>query len=151
MAERALFEFDNAYGIRGVALRYFNAAGADLAGEIGERHEPEPHVIPLAIRGALQRDYVFTIHGNDYETRDGTAVRDYIHVADLANAHCLALNYLLDGGKTAPFNLGTGIGTTVAEIADAVERVSGRTVARKVGTSSTWRSLLARRVFCSGS
>jgi UDP-arabinose 4-epimerase len=132
-AERAMFDFDRAYGVRAVALRYFNAAGADISGEIGERHEPEPHVIPLAIRGAIHNDYTFTIHGSDYDTRDGTAVRDYIHVNDLANAHCLALNYLVEGGESGPFNLGTGVGTTVGEIADTIERLSGHTVKRKLG------------------
>lgn len=132
-AEKALFDFGAAYGIRGVALRYFNAAGADLSGEIGEKHDPEPHVIPLAIRGALENNYTFTIHGADYDTRDGTAVRDFIHVSDLATAHCLSLDYLTKGGHSTAINLGTGVGVTVAEIAAAVERVSGRKVNRSIG------------------
>jgi UDP-arabinose 4-epimerase len=114
-------------------LRYFNAAGADPDGAIGERHEPETHVIPLAIRGALQDGYAFTIHGSDYETRDGTAVRDYIHVRDLADAHLRALDHLCAGGSSDVFNLGTGVGTSVRDIADAVERAAGRPIARRFG------------------
>jgi UDP-arabinose 4-epimerase len=131
--ERILADYDRAYGLRHVALRYFNAAGADRDGEVGERHEPETHVIPLAIRGALHEDYAFTIFGNDFDTRDGTAVRDYIHVEDLADAHCRALAYLRDGGASDVFNLGTGTGTTVAEIAAAVEAAAGRTFPRRIG------------------
>ena len=131
--ERMLADYARAYALRYVALRYFNAAGADEAGEIGERHEPETHVIPLAIRGALRNDYTFTIFGDDFDTRDGTCVRDYIHVSDLADAHCRALDYLSAGGKSDVFNLGTGVGTTVREIADAVERVAGRTFPRQIG------------------
>lgn len=133
IVEKMLADYAAAYGLRFAALRYFNAAGADLDGEIGERHEPETHVIPLAIRGAMQDDYVFTIFGDDFDTRDGTAVRDYIHVSDLADAHCRALNYLFAGGESDVFNLGTGHGTTVAEIAAAVERVSGRPLRRATG------------------
>lgn len=131
--ERMLADHAAAHGLRYAALRYFNAAGADPDGQIGERHDPEPHVIPLAIRGALSGDYVFTIHGGDYDTRDGTAVRDYIHVADLADGHVRALRYLMDGGAAAVFNLGTGVGTTVAEIASAVERIAGRSFPREIG------------------
>lgn len=131
--ERMLADFAVAHPFRYVALRYFNAAGADASGEIGERHEPETHAIPLAIQGALQPDYTFTIFGDDFDTRDGTGLRDYIHVTDLADAHRRAVDYLMRGGKSDVFNLGTGIGTTVAEIAAAVERVAGRPVPRKVG------------------
>jgi len=131
--ERMLHDYDAAYGLRSVALRYFNAAGADPDGEIGERHEPETHLIPLAARGALRDDYAFTIFGTDFDTRDGTCVRDYVHVADLGRAHAAALNYLFDGGASAAFNLGTGTGTTVKEVADAVERVSGRPLPRRYG------------------
>lgn len=133
MVEKLLADFGAAHAMRYVALRYFNAAGADAAGEIGERHEPETHVIPLAIRGALKDDYVFTIFGEDFDTRDGTAVRDYIHVTDLADAHCRALDYLIAGGQSDVFNLGTGVGTTVAEIAAAVEHVGGKKLGRKMG------------------
>jgi UDP-arabinose 4-epimerase len=131
--ERMLADYDAAYGVRSIVLRYFNAAGADLDGQIGERHEPETHAIPLAIRGVLRDDYTFTILGADFETRDGTAVRDYVHVADLGDAHCLALDKLLDGGASDVFNLGTGKGTTVAEIATAVERVAGKPLPRTIG------------------
>lgn len=131
--ERILADFSSAHALRYVALRYFNAAGADASGEIGEWHEPETHAIPLAIQGALTPDYTFTIFGDDFETRDGTGLRDYVHVTDLADAHRRAIDYLLNGGKSDVFNLGTGVGTTVAEIAAAVERVAGKPVARKVG------------------
>jgi UDP-arabinose 4-epimerase len=133
IVEKMLADYGAAHDIRSIALRYFNAAGADPDGEIGERHEPETHVIPLAIRGALNDDYAFTIFGDDFDTRDGTAVRDYVHVADLGDAHCRALDRLLEGGESDVFNLGTGVGTTVREIADAVERVAGRKLPRTVG------------------
>jgi UDP-arabinose 4-epimerase len=131
--EKMLADYSSAHALRFAALRYFNAAGADADGEIGESHDPESHVIPLAIRGASDPNYAFTIFGDDFETRDGTCVRDYIHVADLADAHVKALEYLAGGGASDAFNLGTGVGTTVKEIADAVERASGKPLARKVG------------------
>lgn len=133
IVEKMLADYSVAHDLRYAALRYFNAAGADPDGAIGERHEPETHVIPLAIRGALRNDYTFTIFGNDFDTRDGTGLRDYIHVADLADAHCRALEYLLGGGASDVFNLGTGNGTTVEEIAAAVEYVSGKKLPRKIG------------------
>jgi len=114
-----------------VALRYFNAAGADASGEIGERHQPETHVIPLAIQAAIDGGD-FQVFGDDFDTRDGTAVRDYIHVSDLADAHLRALDYLQSGGASDVFNLGTGVGTTVAEIAAAVERCCGKPLTRVV-------------------
>ena len=133
IVERMLHDYAAAYGFRFAALRYFNAAGADPEGEIGERHDPETHVIPLAIRGALSDDYAFTIFGDDFPTRDGTCVRDYVHVTDLAEAHRLAADHLAGGGEGGAFNLGTGTGTTVKEIADAVEQVSGKPLRRVVG------------------
>ncbi len=133
MVERMMHDYAAAYGLRYAALRYFNAAGADGDGEVGERHVPETHVIPLAARGALRDDYVFTIFGDDFETRDGTCVRDYIHVTDLSAAHAAAADYLLKGGEAMAFNLGTGDGTTVKEIADAVEKASGRPLPRRIG------------------
>ena len=133
IVERMLHDYAAAYGLRYAALRYFNAAGADPDGEVGERHDPETHVIPLAIRGALSDEYVFTIFGDDFDTRDGTCVRDYVHVTDLALAHRLAADHLADGGEGGAFNLGTGTGTTVKEIADAVETVSGKPLKRAVG------------------
>ena len=125
MAEWALKDHETAHGIRHAALRYFNAAGADPSGRIGERHEPETHVIPLALRGAGDKDYVFNIFGTDYDTPDGSAIRDYIHVNDLASAHLSALEYLMAGGQSEAINLGTGTGTSVLEIRDAVEAVTG--------------------------
>jgi UDP-arabinose 4-epimerase len=123
--EGMLAAFDAAYGLRSIALRYFNAAGADPAGEIGENHDPETHLIPLVILTALGRRPALEVFGTDYPTPDGTAVRDYIHVSDLASAHVLALQYLLDGGPTTFLNLGIGHGCSVREVIDAVERVTG--------------------------
>ncbi|WGM31836.1 UDP-glucose 4-epimerase GalE [Brevundimonas sp. NIBR11] len=120
--EEALADYDRYVGFRSVCLRYFNAAGADEQGRIGERHEPESHAIPLAIQTALGLRQGFKVFGADYETRDGTAVRDYVHVADLADAHLRALKYLLAGGETNAFNLGTGTGTTVSELIEAIQR-----------------------------
>jgi len=133
IAEKMLRDYDVAHGVKSVALRYFNAAGDDPDLEIGERHEPETHMIPLAIRAAQSADAVFQINGDDFDTRDGTAVRDYVHVADLADAHCRALDYLMAGGASDAFNLGTGLGLSVREILDRVELISGRTIRRQVG------------------
>lgn len=131
--ERMLHDYDPAYGLRYASLRYFNAAGADPDGEIGERHEPETHVIPLAARGVLSADYEFTVFGTDFETRDGTCVRDYVHVTDLGRAHRAALEHLFNGGESGFYNLGTGDGATVKEVADAIERVSGKPLPRRYG------------------
>ena len=125
--ERALPHFERAYGIRSVALRYFNAAGADPDGVLGEDHRPEIHVIPRAIDAALGRD-TFAIFGEDYDTPDGTCLRDYVHVTDLAAAHLLALDSLRAGGPSAAYNLGNGRPTSVREVVEAVERVTGRAV-----------------------
>ena len=133
MVERMLADHATAYDLRYAALRYFNAAGADPEAEIGERHDPETHVIPLAIRGARRSDYTFTLFGDDFDTRDGSCVRDYVHVCDLADAHLLALDYLLNGGASGAFNLGTGEGTTVFEVIAAVEKAAGRPLARTIG------------------
>ena len=127
MVERILHWYRGAYGLRSMALRYFNAAGADPDGEIGEEHDPETHLIPLVIRAALSGKPI-TIFGDDYPTPDGTAIRDYIHVTDLADAHVRAVRYLLDGGTSVALNLGTGRGHSIREVIDAVERVSGRQV-----------------------
>ncbi len=126
--ERALRAFETAYGLKWVALRYFNAAGADPANEIGERHDPETHLIPLAIETALGHRTVLDVYGGDYATKDGTPVRDFIHVSDLAVAHVRALEYLIDGGRSVALNLGTGRGYTVREIVATVEQVGGRPV-----------------------
>jgi UDP-glucose-4-epimerase GalE len=126
--ERILRWYAHAYGIRYVALRYFNASGADPGGEIGEDHHPETHLIPLAIDSALGRRGELEVYGTDYDTPDGTAVRDYIHVNDLAEAHRRALVHLAEGGESSTMNLGTGRGHSVREILSAVERVTGRKV-----------------------
>ncbi|MEL6728951.1 MAG: UDP-glucose 4-epimerase GalE [Pseudomonadota bacterium] len=131
MVERALKDYSHAFGIRSVALRYFNAAGADPEGDVGERHEPETHLIPLALRGAGDPKYTLNILGSDYDTHDGSAIRDYIHVTDLADAHLRAIQFLERGGGTVQINLGTGSGTSVIEIRDSVRRVSGRNVKSK--------------------
>src|SRR6516162_2789675 len=127
--ERALHWYGEAYRLRSVSLRYFNAAGADPEGEIGELHEPETHLIPLVLQTALEQRACVDIYGTDYPTADGTAIRDYIHVEDLAEAHLRALEYLSAGGESAALNLGTGTGRSVREVIAAVEAVSGRTVA----------------------
>ena len=124
--ERALPHFERAYGIRAIVLRYFNAAGADPDGLLGEDHNPEQHLIPLALAAA--DGGTLRVFGEDYDTPDGTCLRDYIHVADLADAHLLALRYLQQGGRSAAFNLGNGRPTSVRQVIEAVERVTGRTV-----------------------
>jgi UDP-arabinose 4-epimerase len=126
--ERALHWHGVAHGLRWVALRYFNAAGADADGEIGEDHDPETHLIPLAIDTALGRRSQLQVMGSDYPTPDGTAVRDYVHVTDLADAHVRALRHLGAGGASVALNLGTGRGHSVREVIAAVERVAGRRV-----------------------
>ncbi len=137
VVEHMLRDFGMAYGIGHVCLRYFNAAGADPDGEIGESHRPETHVIPLAIETALGGRSHFEIFGTDYETPDGTAVRDFVHVSDLAAAHVSALRYLSEGGRSAALNLGTGQGHSVKQIVAAVERFSGRAVPVKKGRRRT--------------
>ncbi len=126
MIERMVQDLSAAHGLDAVVLRYFNAAGADPDREIGERHEPETHVVPLAIDAALDPERVFTINGTDFDTRDGTALRDYIHVSDLARAHVLAGEKLLRDRGVEVYNLGTGVGTTVGELVEAVARAAGR-------------------------
>jgi UDP-arabinose 4-epimerase len=136
--ERALHWYGAAFGLRWTALRYFNAAGADPDGDLGEEHEPESHLIPLAIRAALGRSPHVEVYGTDYATPDGTAIRDYIHIVDLADAHVLALEYLRRGGESMPLNLGTGRGHSVREVITAVGRMCGgrvptREAARRPG------------------
>jgi len=128
MIEQIMRDYERAYNLRHVSLRYFNAAGADPDGEIGEDHDPETHLIPLAIQAALgERPYV-EIYGTDYPTGDGTAVRDYIHVSDLALVHVLALEHLLSGKKSVFLNVGTGQGSSVREVIKAVESATMREV-----------------------
>jgi UDP-glucose-4-epimerase GalE len=126
--ERALKWYATAHGVKWVALRYFNAAGADADGQIGEDHTPETHLIPLIIQAAMGLRPQVEVFGSDYPTADGTAIRDYIHVTDLADAHVKALGYLFDGGEPVALNLGTGRGYSVREVIAAVERASGRSV-----------------------
>lgn len=126
--ERALYWYGEAYGMRSAALRYFNAAGADPDREIGECHEPETHLIPLVLQAALGHRPQIEIYGVDYPTPDGTAIRDYVHVHDLAVAHLRALEHLCGGGASIAVNLGTGHGHSVREVIAAAERISGRRV-----------------------
>lgn len=123
--ERILADYDLAHGIKYAALRYFNASGADRDGEIGECHSPETHLIPLIIEAAMGTRDAIRIFGTDYATADGTAVRDYVHVTDLATAHIKAMNRLLGGSASMSLNLGTGTGSSVLEVIDAVRRISG--------------------------
>ncbi|HEX2255998.1 MAG TPA: UDP-glucose 4-epimerase GalE [Afifellaceae bacterium] len=128
MVENMLGWYGQAYGLAHVSLRYFNAAGTDEAGEIGEAHHPETHLIPLAIAAAQGRIARLTVFGTDYDTPDGTAIRDYVHVADLADAHVKALDGLLGGMASCAFNLGTGRGHSIREVVSAVEAVAGRRI-----------------------
>src|SRR5258708_25911725 len=130
--ERALPHVERAYGLRSVTLRYFNAAGADPDGVLGEDNHTEIRVIPRAIDAALGRS-AFSIYGQDYETPDGTCLRDYVHVSDLAAAHVLSLASLRAGGESAAYNLGSGRPTSVREVVDAVERVTGRRIPVTMG------------------
>ncbi|MOA23049.1 UDP-glucose 4-epimerase [compost metagenome] len=114
--------------MKSVCLRYFNAAGADPEGQLGERHEPETHLIPLILQAASGRREEVTVFGRDYDTPDGTCIRDYVHVADLAAAHALAVDYLLDGGERAAFNLGNGLGFSVQQVIDTARAVTGRQI-----------------------
>jgi len=133
MVEQMLRDYDAAYGMKSVCLRYFNAAGADPDGELGERHDPETHLIPLALRAAFGTGPALTVYGTDYPTTDGSCIRDYVHVSDLASAHALALDYLLAGGESCVLNLGTGQGYSVLEILAAVEQITGRPVPHLLG------------------
>jgi UDP-glucose 4-epimerase len=128
MVERILQDVDQAHGIRSVVLRYFNAAGAHPSGAIGELHDPETHLVPLTLQAAAGLRERVDIYGVDYPTPDGTCVRDYIHVCDLAQAHVLGLRYLQSGRPSDAFNLGNGNGFSVCEVIAAVERITGRTV-----------------------
>jgi UDP-glucose-4-epimerase GalE len=132
MVEKILEWLDRYREFRGIRLRYFNACGAEPEAGLGERHDPETHLIPLLLR-AIQTGKPMTLFGNDYSTPDGTCIRDYIHVSDLAEAHVLALEHLLRGGASEVFNVGTGSGHSVLEVLTAVERVTGRKVPHTIG------------------
>ncbi len=125
MVEQMLDDYDRAYGLRSARLRYFNAAGAHPSGALGERHDPETHLIPLILQAASGQRQGIKIFGRDYTTEDGTCVRDYIHICDLAAAHDLALNRLIATGQTACYNLGNGQGFSVKEVIDIAKKVSG--------------------------
>lgn len=154
MIEQVLADYAKAFHLRSVCLRYFNAAGADPEGRLGERHDPETHLIPLILQAASGRRENVQIFGRDYETPDGTCIRDYIHIVDLCSAHLAALEYLAKGGESDRFNLGNGAGFSVQEVLDAVQKVSGKTVkvidgprregdpARLVADSKRARSIL---------
>jgi UDP-glucose-4-epimerase GalE len=133
MVERMLSDFDRAYGIRSVSLRYFNAAGADPEGEIGELHEPETHLIPIVLDVAGGKRPAVTVFGNDYTTPDGTCIRDYIHVVDIAQAHVKALDFLIRENRSEAFNLGNGRGYSVQEVLAAARRVTARKIPGEIG------------------
>jgi UDP-glucose 4-epimerase len=132
MMEQFMKDYDNAYGMKYVALRYFNAAGAHESGEIGEAHNPESHLIPLILQVPNGKRECINVFGDDYPTPDGTCVRDYIHVTDLADAHIRALEYLKNGGKSTHYNLGNGNGFSVKEVIDTVEKVVGKEIKRNM-------------------
>jgi UDP-arabinose 4-epimerase len=130
--ERICRDFDPAHGIRTIALRYFNAAGCDPDGEIGERHDPEPHLIPRALMAMDGEIGALDVFGGDYPTPDGTCIRDYVHVADLASAHVMAARHLIGGGASDALNLGTGHGVSVREVLEAVRRITGKNVPQRM-------------------
>lgn len=132
MVERILQDFAHAYDFRSVCLRYFNAAGADPEGRLGEDHSPETHLIPLVLQTALGHRDSISIFGTDYDTPDGSCIRDYIHVLDIAQAHILALKYLLEDGKTDVFNLGNGNGFSVQEVIETARQITGKEIKAEV-------------------
>lgn len=131
--ERMIEWADKAYGIKYVSLRYFNVAGARQTGEIGEDHDPETHLIPIILQAALNKRPSVTIYGDDYNTPDGTCIRDYIHVEDLIDAHLLALKYLQQGGKSEIFNLGSSQGFSVKELVDTARSITGKEIPAVIG------------------
>lgn len=128
MVEQILEDYDRAYGLKSVCLRYFNAAGADPDGQLGERHDPETHLIPLVLQAASGRRAAISVFGRDYDTPDGTCIRDYIHINDLCEAHWLAVQSLMQGAGSQRYNLGNGNGFSVQEVIDAARRVTGRPI-----------------------
>ena len=133
MVEQALADYDKAYGLKSVCLRYFNAAGADPEGQLGERHEPETHLVPLVLQAASGRRAHISVFGRDYDTPDGTCIRDYIHIVDLCEAHWLAVQHLANGGASESFNLGNGQGFSVQEVIHTARQVTGRMIAVQEG------------------
>ncbi len=131
--EQALGDFNRAYGLNFFSLRYFNAAGADAKARIGERHNPETHLIPLVLQAASGRREAITVYGRDYPTPDGTCIRDYVHVEDLCEAHLLSLRALRERRQGGCFNLGTSRGFSVADVLDAARRLTGRPIRVKEG------------------
>jgi UDP-arabinose 4-epimerase len=134
MIERMLQDFDAAHGLRSISLRYFNAAGADPDAETGESHEPETHLIPLVLDAAAGLRPAITIFGDDYDTPDGTCIRDYVHVTDLAQAHVLALQALEHDAPTTAYNLGNGKGFSVREVIEEAARITGRPIPINIGS-----------------
>ncbi|MDQ6983325.1 MAG: UDP-glucose 4-epimerase GalE, partial [Ghiorsea sp.] len=128
MVEQILEDYDRAYGLKSICLRYFNACGADSDGELGERHDPETHLIPLVLQTALGKRSAITVFGHDYNTPDGTCIRDYIHVMDLAQAHWLAILHLNSYNKSQRLNLGNGKGFSVQEVIDVCKRITGKNI-----------------------
>ena len=128
MVEQILDDYDHAYGLKSVALRYFNAAGADPDGELGERHSPETHLIPLVLQAASGRRESISVYGDDYDTPDGTCVRDYIHINDLCDAHLLALNKIQNEGQSLRYNLGNGLGFSVMQVINMAKEVTGAAI-----------------------
>jgi UDP-glucose 4-epimerase len=133
MIEQILEDYDHAYGLKSVSLRYFNAAGADPDGELGERHLPETHLIPLVLQAASGRRDVITVFGTDYDTPDGTCIRDYIHINDLCSAHLLGLEHLIKGGESKCYNMGNSQGYSIREVIDVAKSVTGQDFAVKEG------------------
>ncbi len=137
MVEQIAADYDQAYGLKSICLRYFNAAGADPEGEIGERHDPETHLIPLVLQAASGRRPHLTVFGADYDTPDGTCIRDYIHVNDLCDAHLLALQRLWQGAKSTAYNLGNGNGFSVRQVLDTAQRVTNLPIPVRYGERRT--------------
>ncbi|KPK68055.1 MAG: UDP-galactose-4-epimerase [Acidithiobacillales bacterium SM23_46] len=133
MVEEMLGDYDRAHDLKSVCLRYFNAAGADPDGELGERHDPESHLIPLVLQAASGRRDSITIFGTDYDTPDGTCIRDYIHVQDLCTAHLLALEHLSKNSRSDTFNLGNGSGFSIREVVNIAREVTGRSIVEVIG------------------
>jgi len=128
MVEQILADYDHAYGLKSVCLRYFNAAGADPEGQLSERHVPETHLIPLVLQAASGRRESITVYGQDYDTPDGTCIRDYVHINDLCQAHLLALEQLLAGADSAAYNLGNGTGFSIKQVIDIAKEVTGEPI-----------------------